>query len=349
MIDAPASIPAKTASLQGAQERRAIAYAQRGIALALLSGLLFALDGMFAGQAMKHQPFSGSGPLLLVPLFCAGVHDFCALLLISSMNYGRGRLAEVGRSLLSKPGRFVIAGAVFGSLLGMGGYMTALQLAGPAYVLPITSLYPALAAVLAVIFLKERIPPRTWIGLLVCVTGAIIVAYTPPEGDNGQLFYLGLAFAALAALGWAAEGVCATSGMDFIEPEVALNVYYLVSALLYLIIVPLAVWKLLPAGRFDGLAVSLFHSPGIMLVAASGLAGALAYCTWYMAMSMTGVSRAMALNISYALWGIVLSFFFTETHITKTLVLGALVMFGGMFLVVGNPGEMLDLRKSDAD
>ena len=43
-------------------------------------------------------------------------------------------------------------------------------------------------------------------------------------------------------------------------------------------------------------------------------------------MNMTGVSRAMALNISYALWGIVLSALFTDARITTTLIMGALVI-----------------------
>lgn len=44
----------------------------------------------------------------------------------------------------------------------MGGYLMALSMAGPAYVLPITSLYPAIAALLALVFLKERVSLRAW-------------------------------------------------------------------------------------------------------------------------------------------------------------------------------------------
>ena len=87
-------------------------------------------------------------------------------------------------------------------------------MAGPAYVLPITSLYPAIAALLALVFLKEHVSLRAWGGLALCVIGAIAIGYTPPEGAGGGLFYLGIAFAFLAAFGWAAEGVCVTSGMD---------------------------------------------------------------------------------------------------------------------------------------
>ena len=87
------------------------------------------------------------------------------------------------------------------------------------------------------VFLKEHVSLRAWGGLALCVIGAIAIGYTPPEGAGGGLFYLGIAFAFLAAFGWAAEGVCVTSGMDFIEPAVALNVYQIVSSLLYALLI----------------------------------------------------------------------------------------------------------------
>jgi drug/metabolite transporter (DMT)-like permease len=46
------------------------------------------------------------------------------------------------------------------------------------------------------------------------------------------------------------------------------------------------------------------------------------------------------------LWGIVLSFFFTETDITRWLIVGAGIIFAGMVLVIGNPKDMANLRKS---
>ena len=226
--------------------------------------------------------------------------------------------------------------------------MAALKLAGAAYVLPITSLYPAVAAILAVFVLKEKISVYAWIGLVCCVGGAITIGYTPPEGQTGELFYWGLAFAALAAIGWGVEGVCATSGMDFVEPEVALNVYYVVSTSLYLfLIIPLGAYLILPAGEVCSTLIAFVSGKGALFVALAGALGALSYRCWYQAMNMTGVSRAMALNISYAFWGIILSAIFTEVDITKSLIIGSVVIFVGMILVIGNPKDMLNLRKVD--
>ena len=252
------------------------------------------------------------------------------------------------RTLRSKAGRACIWGALLGAPLGMGGYLMALSMAGPAYVLPITSLYPAVAALLALVFLKERVSLRAWGGLALCVIGAIAIGYTPPEGAGGGLFYLGIAFAFLAAFGWAAEGVCVTSGMDFIEPAVALNVYQIVSSLLYAgIIVPLALWHLsasAPGCDIPGLLVRAFSSPGVGCFALAGVVGCISYRCWYKAMNMAGVSRAMALNITYALWGVLFGALFTDVEITRSLVIGAAAIFVGMFLVIGNPRDIINLR-----
>ncbi len=329
------------------EEKKALAYAKKGIILALASGMIFSLDGLAVKRSEAYSPFNDERLWILAALVCAGVHDVASAVCASFMNWKSGRLKEVGRGFLSRPGRYVIIGALFGAILGMGGYMGGLKLAGPAYILPITSLYPAIASVLAVWILKEKISPRAWAGLALCIAGAVIIGYTKPETQTGEMFYLGLLLAGMAAVGWGAEGVCAASGMDFIEPEVALNMYYLVSSFLYLtVIIPAALIMLPSAGSADDVA-AFAGSPGLLFVILAGCVGSFSYRFWYKAMNMTGVSRAMALNISYALWGILFSAMFTKVEITANLVAGAMVIFAGMFLVIGNPRDMLDLRKVD--
>jgi drug/metabolite transporter (DMT)-like permease len=116
-------------------------------------------------------------------------------------------------------------------------------LPAPAYTLPITTLYPAVAAIYALFVLKENIPPRGWIGLILCVSGAVLVGYVPPALLTDACFYWGIAFSDITALGWVIKGVCITSAMDFVEPKIALNMYYLTSVLFYLgLAVPLCLY-----------------------------------------------------------------------------------------------------------
>ena len=131
-------------------------------------------------------------------------------------------------------------------------------------------------------------------------------------------------------------------------PLVALNMYYLISAALYVVfVIPVVAFGLLPEANGAQALTQFVLSPGTLFVGLAGFIGATAYMCWFRAMNMTGVSRAMALNISYALWGILFSSLFTDVEITKNLVAGAAVILVGMLLVVGNPREMLNLRTVD--
>lgn len=344
-------------TLPTASELRArmeLRFAKKGLAFGLLAGLIFAVSSvLLLGPGVKQLTAIRPELWIVAPLFAAGLHDLTACLFGMGINYARGQGREIWRTLASRPGRYCLTGAFLGAPFGMGAYLLSISLAGAAYALPITSLYPAWAAVLAVFILKERVPLRTWLGMTACVVGACVIGYTPPEGATSSYFYLGILFAVIASLGWATEGVIITSGMDFVEPGVALNIYHMVSACLYMgVILPLAVHFTLPDGgqnaHYFAVLGELLASPGILFVCLAGLMGCMSYLSWYIAMSTIGVSRAMALNITYALWGVVLSAFFLDGEITATLVAGALIIFVGMLLVVGNPQEMLNLRKVES-
>lgn len=87
-----------------------------------------------------------------------------------------------------------------------------------------------------------------------------------------------------------------------------------------------------------------FAQNAVWFMAAAGLAGGFSYVMWYRALNTTGVGRAMALNITYALWAIVFGYFLTDLQLTANLIGGACVITFGTILVVANPKELLNLR-----
>jgi len=319
--------------------KRDMDFAKLGLIWALMSGMLWGLNGVILDQGLRRGPFEGSALWLLAPLTAAAMHDTLAAFWCLAFNGFTGRIREIGRSLFTRPGLMICMGALFGGPLGMGGYIVGLKLAGPAYVLPITSLYPAVASALAMVFLKERIGLRSWMGLACCVAGAIIVGYSPPQAGPGGDFTLGIGMALLATIGWGTEGVFCTSGMDLLDPSVALNIRQMVSSTVYLaVLLPLL-------GGWFVLGDALATPSALIILLAAGL-GAASYMLWYRAMNMAGVSRAMAINVTYALWGILFSALFTDTPITPSLTVGAVVITVGMILVVGNIKDMTNLRKA---
>ncbi|WP_320174029.1 DMT family transporter [Maridesulfovibrio sp.] len=331
---------ASATTLEGLKLKQDVGFAKKGLFWALLSGITWGFDGVVLALAFGIAAFADESHWLLAPLTVAGLHDSFSAFWLLIYNVITGRMKELGRTLRSKPARLVMLGAVFGGPVAMSCYFLGAKFAGAAYVMPITALYPAVASVFASIFLKERICKRAWIGLVMCIVGGIVIGYTPPEGAVGSEFYLGIMLALIATFGWGVEGVLATSSMDFLDPAVALNVRQLTSTIVFLtVVLPLA-------GGWD-LIIPALTSNLHWVFPVAAFAGALSYLCWYRSMNMTGVSRAMAINITYSLWGIFFSAIFTEIEITVSLLIGAAIITIGMIMVVGNPKDMVNLRNVD--
>jgi drug/metabolite transporter (DMT)-like permease len=315
-------------------------YRRSGLAWALLSGVFWGADGVILGVALTMAPFVGAAALV-APLAAAALHDILATGWMVSFNAATGRLRLLPSSLASRPGLTLCAAAVIGGPIAMSGYLFGIKYAGAAYALALSATYPAVGAVLSRIFLREYVSRRGWLGIAVTVTGAVIATYTPPAGALPH-FYLGIALAAVATLGWGVEGVLAIHAMKTIEPVVAGTLRMATSAVVYLVVVlPLV----------GGLAVlrSALGGASFWLVLAAAAAGAASYLTYYVANHLVGASRAMPINSLYAVWAIVFSVVLTGLHPTVQLVAGVLVTFSGAVLVVSAaPRVNGDLDETEA-
>ena len=328
-----------TAQAQQVQTAQELSHAKKGLWFGVLSGASWGFDGVILGMALAMSPFTGGLGLYAAPLAGACLHDGFAGFWIFFYNLFTGRWKEYARTLRTRPGMIVILGALFGGPLAMTGYLLGINMAGASYSLAITAMYPAVGAILAVFILKEKITLRIWIGIITCISGAVIVGWVPPDSNAYPHFYLGLGLSLLATFGWAMEGVLSTYGMDMVDPDIAIGIREAVSFFVYLVaILPIAA----------GLTIfwqSFTHNV-IWYMALAGLAGGFSYVMWYRALNTTGVGRAMALNVTYALWAIVFGYFLTDLEITMNLIAGALVITFGTILVVANPKELLNLRQN---
>jgi drug/metabolite transporter (DMT)-like permease len=321
-------------------------HAKQGLLWGALSGAFWGLDGVLLGITITLAPFiisTNNESLLLIPMTSACLHDGFAALWLTLYNLKTGRIKEITRSLRIRAGKIVALAALFGGPLAMTGYLLAIQWAGAAYTMAITAIYPALGTFLAIFFLKEKMSLRALIGIALCIVGSFIVSYTPPQSDAFPHFYWGILCALVPTFGWALEGVISTYAMDVLDPAVAINIRQSTSFLVYsLIVIPIGLGLKGFSLILNTLSTHIMGS-GILLLF-TGLIGATSYLFWYRSMNMTGVGRAMALNITFALWSIVFGFFLTDLKITMTLVLGALVITSGALLVMANPKELVNLR-----
>lgn len=321
------------------QTKQQYSHAVKGLFYGVVSGATWGLDGVILGIALAMAPFTDGISLYAGALAGACMHDGIAGFWLFLYNLFTGKWREYARTIRTKPGMIVVLGALFGGPIAMSGYLVGINLAGATYSLAITAMYPAIGAILAVFILKERITLRVWIGIFTCITGAIIVGWTPPDSTAYPHFYLGLALSLLATFGWGMEGVLSTFGMDMVDPDIAIGIREATSFFVYLtVILPLAAGMVIFWQAFS-------HNV-IWFMAIAGLAGGVSYLMWYRALNTTGVGRAMALNVTYALWAIVFGYFLTDLEITFSLIAGALVITFGTVLVVANPKELFNLREN---
>ena len=68
----------------------------------------------------------------------------------------RGNLANVIKALKTRSGKYVILAAIIGGPVGMTGYMLSINNMGAAIGAVASAIFPAIGAVLAYFFLKEK-------------------------------------------------------------------------------------------------------------------------------------------------------------------------------------------------
>jgi drug/metabolite transporter (DMT)-like permease len=158
----------------------------QGFLLTALGVLFISPDGLL----VKITQVDG-----LVVLFWRGMLLAVAFLLISLARYGRALPATYRRC--GWQGWFC-AGAFALSTLG---FVMGMKHTAAGNVLVILNTSPVIAAVIARVIWGERLPPRTWLVILVCVAGATLMAWS----ELGRSDPLGLAMALLAATALAAN------------------------------------------------------------------------------------------------------------------------------------------------
>lgn len=180
----------------------------------LAGGALWALDTVILGMALALPVFTGDPrAAILAPFASTFLHDLCSSLWMLGYTGLRRQYKAVWQAIRTRGGRFVALGALLGGPVGMTGYVLAINAIGPAYTAIISALYPALGTVLAHFFLKEKLRPTGLIGLALSIGGVIALGYTPGAAlPKGHL--LGFGCALLCCIGWAAEGVICTYGLQ---------------------------------------------------------------------------------------------------------------------------------------
>ena len=315
---------------------------RKGFITGILSGATWGLDAVMLGAVMLMAPFVENPVLLLSGgVLCSAMHDvFSAAWLFAYMG-SKGRIKEFSSAIKTKDGRWCVLAAIFGGPLAMTFYTLAIAIGGAALAASVTAIYPLLGTALAVLILKEKTGKLTWIGLIICVIGIIIIGWSPTDTTNMNVT-LGVFFALIAAIGWATEGVVSGYGMKdgVVDPHMALLIRYLTSAIIYIfIITPILGGGIIKAS--SGIGAIFSYAPCWILLAITALVGMISFLCWYTSIDNIGATKSLCLNVTYSFWSVfftlVLSIFLPR-HFAGVLswhiVIGAILILAGVIMAI---------------
>ena len=304
----------------------------------ILAGLTWGLETFILGLALVKSQFCDTAQaIFLAPFVSTFIHDTISAICACIYNGVRGNLPALGRALKTKSGKWVAVAAVLGGPVGMTGYVMAVNYMSASTGSIASAIFPAIGAVLAYIFLKEKLQWYRWVFLILTLLGVYGLYYSPEEVHIIS-YGLGILGAVLCSFGWGLETVilakCLQEEDTEVTDELALQIRQTTSALTYGVVLLPAIslikgWNITAAWQFAG---SLFQNSGtlIPLIAAAGVSATVSYLFYYRSISQIGAAKPMALNVTYGAWTII----FTVIFLRDLSVLNPITICCGLAVLV---------------
>lgn len=296
---------------------------------AFLSGFLWGIDTALLAVLTTFLSYNSStNSVIFVGILGALLHDaVCAIFMwiyISTRKKWHKTL-----EILNKPRilALIIVGSLLGGPLGMSGYVLAASNIGAGYAAAISAFYPAVGTVLSALILRERLSAAKYAAFALALIAVSALGYfscaQDAQSSTNSNTILGLAGAILSVVGWGSEAVvCAwATRQKSIDDEIILHIRQTTSAFAYVIIAIIAIVSSVfvsYTGSSTGISAGLESSislntsslqplkiAGMAIIV--GLLGVGSYLCYYRGIAKVGASRAMAANVTYAAWSMIVT------------------------------------------
>lgn len=290
---------------------------------ALLSGIFWGADTSFMGYYFSMYSIYFMVPLLL-PIFITFIHDMVSALLINISILITGRLKAVITDIKKAKSKYIWLGSLLGGPIGMCSFILAIEYTGPAITAIISSIYPAVGLFFAYIFLKEKRKPYQVIALFIAIAFIIALSFIDEGHTNRSV--MGIIFSLVCACAWGSEAVLCSYGMKSgeisnlsaicIRQNLSMITYGTVMTLYFI---------------FFQYGESIDFNSSLAYVGMAAIFGSTSYYCYYRALATIGVSRAMALNISYTAFSAIFSYLLFSIELTiSQMLIGFCIVVSGL-------------------
>jgi drug/metabolite transporter (DMT)-like permease len=336
--------------------QKKIRLATFGVVLAFISAITYPLFQTFnnAGAVDIYAKYEGSMPatvitcltLLAICEFMAGV-----ILIIYTRTQGVP-FREYVRLWNVPASRKVLISALVAGPGATASILLAISYCGTTYTNIVMSMAIILTPIGGVIFLKERLPLRVIVGICIVLGGALLAAWSPPE--NVPNFYLGIAIAVIGPIGFTIEALISAKAMDITEPLQVCGLYRMIGGAFFEIVIAIIV-ALAAFGSLEviGVVLSMVFANGwiFLFLLITAVFMDFQYGAGYTCFNYCGAARGNTIINTASVWSIPIGFLLAVMgifgyNVTAMGIVGAVVVVGGVALVLAKPSDLFNLRKA---
>ncbi len=214
--------------------------------------------------------------------------------------------------------------------MGFLGMFHAAEFVSPGLATVIANVQPIIAAVLANVFLGERLKAIGKIGLALGLAGIAIIAWPGIAADHVQGYSLGIAYVVLAATGVSVGNIAIKRLTGQVDPIMAMGFQLLIGA------VSLALLSMLT----EDISLLTWSTEFVLvLVALSVFGSSLAFWLWFEALERVELNQANAFTFLVPIFGLMVGAAFFGERLEAIQTVGVVLVLTGILLVQRDAGS----------
>ncbi len=208
--------------------------------------------------------------------------------------------------------------------LGFLGMFHAAEFITPGLATVIANTQPLMAALLAALWLGERVSGIAVIGLVVGFAGILLIATSKLFVVGGESYAIGFGFILLAALGVTLSNVAIKTIVNDVDAFMAMGLQLLIGSL------PLAAAAFLYEDPFSvDWTITFVASLLVLALFGSGLV----YWLWFSALASVDLTRANAFSFLVPVFGLFLGYLFFDERLSEVQLFGIFLIVLGIVVV----------------
>ena len=194
----------------------------------------------------------------------------------------------------------------------------------------ILSLSPIFAAIAAFLLLQERLKYQRWIGVVLAVTGVILVNVTAFGKSGASSYHLSKILGNIMIVGVAlSEAIFAVTGKYNRNKLSAYQVCLVITSLAFILFLPFAIYQLRQVNYTALVQTKLL----LQLAYFTVFVGIIPYILTFTAVKYISATTAGVLTVLIPISSILLSVIFLGEKMQITMIAGSLVALSGVYIV----------------